>query len=216
MLSEKALKLRDILKTENKNYYTSNAEYTLYELAEALSDNYHPLDITVKREGTAVDLKTIYVDETGLLGIEIAGKEIHVPTKNLSSIITASSKYLIDNTYTMLYGLGQVLTGQVPLSDLHGVVAITKIGGDEIAHGGIFPGLLLTALISMNLALINFLPIPALDGGHFLFMTIERITNRKIDEKVLEKVASIFFMLLIVLMVYVIFNDIMALIHHKF
>ena len=215
-LSDKALKLRDILRKDNKNYYSSNAEYTLYEIAEALADNYHPLDITVKRDGKSVPLKTVYVDETGLLGVEIAGKEVLVDTKTPIAILVSSSKYLIDNTYTMIYGLGQVLTGNVPLSDLHGVVAITKIGGDEIANKGIFPGLLLTALISMNLALINFLPIPALDGGHFLFMTIERITGRKINEKVLEKIASTFFMLLILLMVYVIFNDIMALINHKF
>lgn len=215
-ISNKALQLRDILRKENKNYYHSTGEYTLSELAEAISDNCHPLNITVLREGKAVELNTIYLDETGKLGIEIAGKEIHVPTKTPWAILTTSFKYLIDNTYTMLYGLGQVLTGNVPLSDLHGVVAITKIGGDEIATGGIFPGLLLTALISMNLALINFLPIPALDGGHFLFMTIERITGRKINEKVLEKIASTFFMLLILLMVYVIFNDIMALINHKF
>ena len=216
MISENAKKLRDNIRLNQGGYYLSTGEYTLNELAEALSDTYHPLELTVIRDGEEVDLKTVYINESGALGVKLKIKEIEVPTKDFVSVLTGSFKYLVDNTYTMLYGLGQIFTGNVPLKDLHGVIAITKIGGDEIANGGIFPGLLLTALISMNLALINFLPIPALDGGHALFMTIEKLSGRKIDEKVAGKIASVFFFLLVLLMVYIIFNDIYALIMHKF
>ena len=215
-ISEKALKLRDYLRAENKSYFTSKAEYTMQDLAEALADNVHPLNITVLRNGKEVDLKPIYVDETAALGIELKIKEIDVETKTIGSIFKSSFNYLIDNTYMMVYGIAQVFTGNVPLQDLHGIIAITKIGGDEIDAGGIFPGLLLTALISMNLALINILPIPALDGGHLLFLTFERLSGRKLNEKIIGKIASAFFFMLIALMVYVIFNDIYALIIHKF
>ncbi len=215
-ISDNAVKLRDGLRKENKNYYSSNGQYTLYELAEALSDNTHPLYITVLRNGNEVNLSPVYINEKGALGVELEIKEINTETTTPASILKSSVKYLIDNTYLMLYGLGQIFSGNVPLSDLHGVIAITKIGGDEISHGGIFPGLLLTALISMNLALINILPIPALDGGHLLFMTIEKVTGRKLNEEIVNKVASAFFFLLIMLMVYIIFNDIYALIIHKF
>lgn len=215
-LSEKAVKLRNSLRKDAKNYYTSVGEYSLGDLAEALSDNYHPLNITVLRGEKEVVLNPVYIGEKAALGVEISSKEVNIETRSFGSVMSASSKYLVDNTYYMLYGLGQIFTGNTPLSDLHGVIAITKIGGDEIERGGMFRGLLLTALISMNLALINILPIPALDGGHFLFLTLERISGRKIDEKVANKIVSAFFFLLIALMVYIIFNDIYALIVHKF
>ena len=108
----------------------------------------------------------------------------------------------------MCYGLGQIFTGKVPLKDLHGIVAITKIGGDIIQNSGIYYGLLLTAIISMDLAIVNFLPIPALDGGHVLFLIIEKIRGKRLKDETVEKIGTFFFSLLIVLMVVIIFNDI--------
>ena len=61
---------------------------------------------------------------------------------------------------------------------MHGVVAITKIGGDMIDKSGKASGVLLAALISMNLAILNILPIPALDGGHLMFLIIEKIMGK--------------------------------------
>ena len=95
---------------------------------------------------------------------------------------------------------------------MHGVAAITKIGGDMIKKNGISSGILLAALISMNLAILNILPIPALDGGHLLFLIIEKIIGRPVDEKVIEIISSVFFSLLIILMIFVLFNDITLLI----
>lgn len=215
-LSEKAIKLRDLINKNEQRYFTSDGNYSLYDLSEALADNVHPLYITVLRDGNKTDLNPIYIGKNGALGVELSLKEINIETKTLPSMLKASWNYLIENTHVMLYGLGQIFTGNVPLSDLHGIIAITKIGGDEIATGGIFPGLLLAALISMNLALINILPIPALDGGHLLFLTIERLSGRKLNEKIIGKIASAFFFMLIALMIYIIFNDIYALVIHKF
>ena len=67
---------------------------------------------------------------------------------------------------------------KIPLKNMHGVVLITKLGGDIISNDGIFYGILLTAVISMNLAILNILPIPALDGGHLLFLCIEKILRK--------------------------------------
>ena len=112
----------------------------------------------------------------------------------------------------LLFGLWQILTGKIPLKDLHGIVAITKIGGDIINNSGIFSGLLLTAIISMDLAIVNFLPIPALDGGHVLFLIIEKLKGKPVDEETIDKIGNAGFIFLILLMVVVIFNDIFALI----
>ena len=112
----------------------------------------------------------------------------------------------------MMYSLGQLFTGNIPLKDMHGVVAITKIGGDMIQKTGKSSGFLLAALISMNLAILNILPIPALDGGHLLFLLVEKIMGKPLDEKISEKISTVFFGLLIILMVFVVINDIVLLI----
>ena len=143
-------------------------------------------------------------------------KENLASTKSFPTAVVQSYKYLYDNTYMMCYGLYQLFTGKVPMKDLHGIVAITKVGGDIIENNGIFQGLLLIAIISMDLALVNFLPIPALDGGHLLFLFIEKIHGKRLDDKIVEKIGTIGFMFLVTLMVYVIFNDVFALLTNKF
>jgi regulator of sigma E protease len=90
--------------------------------------------------------------------------------------------------------------------------AITKIGGDMIEKSGKASGVLLAALISMNLAILNILPIPALDGGHLMFLIIEKIMGKPLNEKVIEVISTVFFSLLIILMIFVVFNDITLLI----
>ena len=137
-------------------------------------------------------------------------------TNTLPTVITGSCKYLWTQTYVLVYGLWQLFTGQIPIKDLHGIVAITKIGGDVIQNNGFFSGLLLTAIISLNLALVNFLPIPALDGGHFMFLLIEKLRGKPLDEDAINKISSICFMLLLVFMILIVFNDVYALIIHKF
>lgn len=213
-LNEKQIKLRDEI--QNRKFYTSNGEVTLEDLAYAISDNAHPINMKVLRDGKIIQLKPIYTNTEGMIGVERNSKEIFIPTKDFKSIVKGSTKYLYDQTYMLLYGLKQIFTGKVKMTDLHGVILITKVGGDKIQHEGIFPGLLLTAIISLDLAIINFLPIPALDGGHVMFLLIEKILGRKPDEEVINKIGTAGFMFLIALMVFVLGNDIFALLTHKF
>ena len=84
--------------------------------------------------------------------------------------------------------------------------------GDIIDNSGIFSGLLLIAIISLDLAIVNFLPIPALDGGHVLFLLIEKLRGRPLEEEIVDKIGNAGFLFLILLMVFVVFNDIFALI----
>lgn len=193
---------------EGKNVYTSNGKYTLFDIAKAISDGVHPINITVEREGKVLELQPIYPDENGIIGLGLGAKQTVIKTDTPCAIVKNSCIYLWDNTYLMIYSLGQLFTGNIPLKDMHGVVAITKIGGDMIEKSGKSSGILLAALISMNLAILNILPIPALDGGHLMFMLIEKITGRPVDEKVIEMISTIFFSLLIILMIFVVFNDI--------
>ena len=115
----------------------------------------------------------------------------------------------------MLFSLWQLITGKISASDMHGVIAIVKVGGDIIASKCMLNGILLTAMISINLAIMNFLPIPALDGGHVLLLLIEKFTGKKPTKELGEKINNIFFILLILLMVAICYNDIFALITKK-
>ena len=216
VLTDAQKALRD--KITNSKFYESDGKITLNDIAYAMSDSARPLHITVLRDGKTVQLKPIYPDKNGKIGVEFLPKEVLIPVTGPVSAVKLSTKYLADQTYLLLYGLKQIFTGQIPLKELHGIVAITKIGGDTISNpnGGIFYGLLLTAIISMDLAIVNFLPIPALDGGHFLFLIIEKLRCRPLDEETVNLVGNIGFSLLIFLMVIVVFNDIYALVTHKF
>ncbi len=206
-------KLKPLAKElEGKNVYTSDGKYTMYEIAITLSNGVHPINIEVERNGNIIKLNPIYPDEKGVIGIGLSAQQTMIETKTLPAVVKGSCVYLWDNTYMMMYSLGQLFTGNIPLKDMHGVVAITKIGGDMIEKSGKSSGILLAALISMNLAILNILPIPALDGGHLLFLFIEKIMGKPLDEKVIEMISSIFFSLLIILMILVVFNDITLLV----
>ena len=213
-LSDLQINLRDIL--FDKNEYLSDGTATLTDVAFAVSDTQRPLNITVLRGNKEIELGSAYPNEKGILGVELSSKQIMRKTTGVVSAIKGSISYLWDQTYLLVYGLWMLFTGKIPVQDLHGIVVITKIGGDVIQNSGFFSGLLLTAMISLDLALINFLPIPALDGGHFMFLLIEKLRGKPLNEETVNKISSVFFLLLIVFMVFVIFNDVYALIKHKF
>ena len=213
-LSKEQIKLRDIVKKGAKTL-TSDGTYTLSDVGYAISDGLRPINATVLRNGKTIELKPIYPNNKGLIGVMIEAKQLLVPTKNPVTIFTNSCKYLWEQTYMLVYGLWQLFTGKIPAKDLHGIVVIAKIGGDVIHNSGIFSGLLLTAMISMDLALVNFLPIPALDGGHFMFLIIEKLRGKPVKQETIDKVSTFFFILLIIFMILIIFNDIYALVKHQ-
>lgn len=212
-LSDTQKTLRDNI--TNKKYIISDGKITLGDMAYAISDNTHPVNLTVIRDGKEINLQPVYPNKDGIMGIQMEIKEVVIPTKNAKSILKTSTKYLWDQTTMLLYGLYQIFTGKIPLKDLHGIVAITKVGGDIIEHNGFFSGLLLTAIISLDLAIVNFLPIPALDGGHVLFLIIEKLRGKPLNEETIDKIGTVGFMFLILLMVFVVFNDIYALVTQK-
>lgn len=202
--------IRDLVNL--KSEYTLRDGDTLEDVAYALADSYKPIKITVLRDGKPLDFDNLRTSKDGLLGVKLEVSEIFVPVKTPKEVVIRSWDYLVQNTKLMLLGLWQLISGKIPLSDMHGIVAITKVGGDIIENSGMLKGLLLSAIISIDLAIINLLPIPALDGGHLMFLALEKITRRELDEKVVEGISKVFFMLLILLMVYVVFNDIFALV----
>lgn len=213
-LSEKQIKLRDELK--GKSFVETDGTFSLKDVAYAVSDTQKPINIKVLRDGKEVELKTVYSGSDGLIGINLDRREILIPVTGVKSAFKTSYNYLYNETKSMVIVLKQLFTGKIPLKNMHGVVLITKMGGDIISSEGIFYGILLTAVISMNLALLNILPIPALDGGHLVFLLIEKIMGKPVDEEIANKVMTVFFVLLIALLVFVLFNDIYVLVKPLF
>ena len=213
-LSEDEIKLRNEI--FNRYTYVLTKDSFALEIATALADYYKPLDIVIERDGKQIEIKNVVAGEEGTLGVKLSTKEIYTETKTPSQILFHSAKYMVNSTKLMLIGLIQLVTGKIPINEMHGIIAITKIGSDIIEHQGMLNGLLLTAIISIDLAIINLLPIPALDGGHLMFIILEKIMGRPLDEKIVENISRFFFALLIALMIFVVFNDIFALITKKF
>ena len=207
-LSEKQKQMRD--EFENQEQIIVQEETTLKDIATAISDTRKPLTIVFKRGEENIVLNNIYPNKDGKLGIEIALSENVVSTKTLRSIIGKSVHYVNYNIGLTVYGLKKIFMGKIPLQEMRGIVAITKIGGDVIAHYGLYKAIILTAIISINLAIVNILPIPVLDGGHLFFLMLEKIMGKPVSKKVSEKINMFFFFLLVALMVVMIINDSIA------
>jgi len=111
---------------------------------------------------------------------------------------------LISQMYlTILY----LCTGKISLSSLSGPIGIYNVVG-ESAKAGIVNLIYLTGYLSINVGVINLLPLPAFDGGRLLFLIIEKIIRKPVDSKIENIVHSIGFILLMILMVAITYNDI--------
>ncbi len=105
--------------------------------------------------------------------------------------------------------LGNLLSGQglPPGVEVAGVVGIFRLF-TEIGGLGISYFLQFIAIIAVHLAIINSLPIPALDGGWFFFMIIEKIKGKPLNQLFVQKISAAFFFLLIGLMIWITIRDI--------
>ncbi len=106
--------------------------------------------------------------------------------------------------------LGQIVRGERSMDDLGGPVKIGKITGEQ-ASLGLLPFVLLLAILSLNLAFMNLLPIPMLDGGHLLFYAVEAVRGRPADPAVMEWAFRGGVALVIAFFLFVTVNDVSSL-----
>ena len=207
-LSKEQISLRD--KINYSKTYKTESETTLYDVAYAISDTKKPITIIVLRGNEKITLKPIYPDKNGKIGFAQTLQENYNKITNVKDLFKQTIDYAYYTEKMMVYSLSKLFTGKIPATELNGIIAVAKIGTEIIAYKGLAQGLLLTAMISLNLALMNILPIPALDGGHLLFLIIEKITGKPPKKEFVDFLSMFFFYLLIILMVFVIYNDIHA------
>ena len=138
------------------------------------------------------------------------GVSLHIPTREVGLI--ESSILAVKNTaflaVHMLDFLGRLITGRVSTKLLGGPVMIAQMAGESAKTG--FTTLMgFTAFISINLGVLNLLPFPVLDGGHIFILLTEAIVRRKLSVKVRFAIQQTGMLLLLLLMLYITFNDIM-------
>ena len=103
--------------------------------------------------------------------------------------------------------IAKVITGDISTDTIGGPIMIAQMAGDQ-AKQGVENLIWFIALISINLAVINLLPIPVLDGGHLLFFLIEAVKGSPVSMKVREVAQQVGLLLLILLMILVLYNDV--------
>lgn len=142
--------------------------------------------------------------EIGILGV--AEEVQNMPLGVLGSIAYGLSQTKW-SAILMLSSLKMIFTGNVSNEDVGSVIMIGDIAG-QAAQAGLVPFLYIMALISMNLAFINLLPVPALDGGHILIILLESLRGKKFTLKTRMRIQSVGMFILLGLMAYLILNDI--------
>ena len=128
-------------------------------------------------------------------------------TKGFGAAITYTYKKTVSVFKQMFITLGYLFTGGIRLGQLSGPVGIYSIVGEQ-SKTGIASLLYLTAFLSINVGVINLLPIPAFDGGHILFIIIEKIKGSPVNPEIENKIHTVFLILLMILMLIITFNDI--------
>jgi len=170
----------------------------------------HPeeeLVFTVERDGQTMDIPVTpkrFVEDEGEIGL--IGVQSYLD-KSFSKVALSGFIETYHWTIKIVQLLGQLVTGQFSIDMLSGPVGIYK-STEEVAKAGILYLMKWTGLLSINLGIMNLLPIPALDGGRLLFFGVEAVRGKPIDRHKEGMVHFIGFALLMVLMIVVTWNDI--------
>jgi regulator of sigma E protease len=171
-----------------------------------------PITVTVRRDGQPRDFTVVPIrgcagvgSDQGCIGVGL-GEETKRIQPGVFQAIVMSVRRNIEMTRLILDTLWGLLTRQTSPKQLMGPVAIAQLSG-ESAQLGWIALFNLMANISLNLGLLNLLPIPVLDGGHIFIMAMEGIARRDFSMRVKEKMLLAGFVVLMMLMVTAIYND---------
>ena len=150
-----------------------------------------------------VELTPVYSEENGRYLMGITTKIIHsVPLSIKESLATCG-----DMVVSMKEFLVNLFKGRSSSDDVVGVVGIMAVVSEQAKTNGLINVIYLMGIISFNLAIVNMLPFPALDGGRILLVLLRRITNDRIGDKAEAIVNAIGFILLMILMIFLLFKD---------
>jgi regulator of sigma E protease len=165
------------------------------------------ITVTVRRGSEELDIHVTPArrGNVGRIGVQI-GDQVTTFKPSLPQAVQMSFKRNYDYALVIGRTVWGLLTRETSPKQLMGPVAIAQLSG-ESARAGWMSLLSLMAAVSLNLGLLNLLPIPVLDGGHILIMALEGLVRRDFSARMKERMLLAGFVLLMVLMVTVIYND---------
>lgn len=194
----------------NDNIIAVNGEriFSMEKFRKVIGENKgKPVSLQILRGMDTLQVQPV-VSDSGLIGISYGsdpGKYALTPY-TISNAIRFGSSDALEAIVSNLKGLKQIFVGNEKASEsLQGPIGIATI------YGGIWDWKrfwTITGLLSMVLALMNILPIPALDGGHVVFLLIEAVTQKKLSDKFMERAQVAGMIILLSLFVFTIGNDI--------
>ncbi|MFJ8063786.1 RIP metalloprotease RseP [Psychrobacillus sp. NPDC096426] len=167
------------------------------------------MNFTIDRNGETLELAVkpnevvVGKEKVGQIGVQY----ISPLEKNPVKAVAYGAVQTYDTTVRIFTLLGTLIAGNFSIDDLSGPVGIYK-ATEEVAQYGVFNLMYWAALLSINLGIMNLLPLPALDGGRLLFFLFEAIRGKPVDKQKEGMVHFVGIMLLMVLMVVVTWNDI--------
>ena len=168
-----------------------------------------PFKLTYQRDGEVRSTTLIPEEEPDskrvIIGIT-SSADIHQPGILEAAGLAAQKVFFV--LMAMVGALIQLMLGSVGAEALSGPVGIVQMTG-EVANQGILPLLNFTAFLSLNLGLINLLPVPALDGGHFVMLVLEGLRGKPLGPKAMYYIQAAGVTLLVSLMIFTTFDDLM-------
>ena len=176
-----------------------------------------PLEFTIERNGELLSFeiapevkitKNLFGEnvERYIIGIASAG-DVENLEMGFGQAVVESIRQTYKIAELTVVSIAKLIKGSLSTKTIGGPIMIAELAGQQ-AKEGILNFVFLIALLSVNLAIINFLPIPVLDGGHILFFIIELIIGRPVNTRMRELAQQAGIFILIMLMVFVFYNDI--------
>lgn len=185
--------------------------------------------VELEREGKVISLafplkkvsiaqeKSLDKTDKPMLGVRsINIIEVQKVDLSLWEAVRDAAKETWSITDVTLRGIGQMISGKRGSDEVGGVIRIAEMSGDITREQGVLSLFIFMALLSVNLGLINLFPVPLLDGGHVVIYLIEIATRREINEKIKDGLFKVGFALLISLMFFATWNDVVRLVHRWF
>jgi len=168
-----------------------------------------PLTLTVERAGTSRDTTVVPRGPQGaaMIGVGISGYEVRRIDPSVVEAMKLSVRQNWETTRLIGKTLGGLLTRETPVRQLMGPVGIAQLSGSAAEMGWVAL-LNLMAMISLNLGLLNLMPVPVLDGGHIAILAVEGLARRDLSIRMKERILVAGATVMVLLMVTVIYNDI--------